>query len=128
MSAEDTTVASITTRYLRVDQAEDAGPFGLGHGPGAVAALVVLVAGFVLIGGGNLDPGPEDAKLGMAAGEALGPIGQVFGHWEPALWFGRVAPSWLWARGEGGTPTSASIRWPAAIAAILLGGIVARRV
>lgn len=92
-------------------------------------ALVLAVgAGFVLASGGKLDLGPLEARLGMAAGEAFGPMGQVFGGWDPAIWPGELAPSTLWAWGEGGTPTSASVRWPAAIAGMLAGVVLASRV
>lgn len=93
----------------------------------AWAALLLVATGFVLIGGGNLDPGPSEARLGIAAGERLGPFGQVFGGWEPAVWPGQVAPSMLWGWGEGGVPTPASVRWPSAIAGVALGLILARR-
>ena len=82
----------------------------------------------MLIGGGKLDLGPIESRLGLAAGEPFGPFGQVFGGWEPSLWPAQVAPSSLWAWGEGGTPTSASVRWPAAIAGLLAGLVLARRV
>lgn len=93
------------------------------------AALIwaALGAGFVLIGGGNLDPGADDARLGLAAGEGIGPLGQVYGGWDPALWPLPVLASQAWAWGEGGTPTTASIRWPAAIAGLLLGLILSLR-
>ena len=29
---------------------------------------------------------PTEARLGLAAGEKLGPLGQVFGYWAPDLW------------------------------------------
>jgi hypothetical protein len=82
---------------------------------------------FVLVGGGSLDVAPSEARLGLAAGEGLGPFGQVYGGYEPALWVGQVVPSQIWAWGEGGTPSAASVRWPAAIATILTGLILVRR-
>ena len=42
-----------------------------------------LASGFVLVAGGNLDPGEIESRLGLAAGAAIGPFGQVFGGWEP---------------------------------------------
>jgi hypothetical protein len=92
------------------------------------ATALALGAGFVLIGGGNLDPGPVEARLGLAAGAPFGPMGQVFGGWEPSIWPGQLAPSQLWAWGEGGTPSPASIRWPSAIAGLLAGMLLARGV
>ena len=124
MSAEPVTAArpSPWTRADRPDRAPIVGRIGLW------TALVALATGFVLIGGGNLDLGPIEARLGLSAGEGLGPFGQVFGGWEPALWPAQVAPSVLWAWGEaGGIPTSASVRWPAAIAGVLAGLILAHR-
>jgi hypothetical protein len=93
----------------------------------ALAACLALASGFVLVGGANLDLGPIDSKLGLAASEGIGPFGQVFGGWEPAIWPGQLLPSVLWAWGEGGITTSASVRWPAAIAAVMIGLILARR-
>src|SRR4051794_33268368 len=84
-------------------------------------AWTVLGAGFVLIGGGNLDLGEIEARLGIAAGEPLGPLGRVSGGWEPSVWPAPVALSQLWAWGEGGTPTAASVRWPSAIAGLAIG-------
>ena len=95
--------------------------------PRRFAALAVLAAGFVLIGGGNLDPGPAEARVGLAAFEKLGPFGRVFGGWDPSVLPGRLLPAWVWAWGEGGTPTSASVRWPEAIAGVVLGLVLARR-
>jgi hypothetical protein len=95
--------------------------------PRRFAVLAALAVGFVLIGGGNLDLGPIESRLGLSAMEELGPFGQVFGGWEPAIWPAQLAPSLIWAWGEGGTPTSASVRWPAAIAGVAIGIILARR-
>jgi hypothetical protein len=92
-----------------------------------MACLTVLAVGFVLIGGARLDLGPVEARLGLGAFEGLGPLGQAFGGWEPSVWPGRLLPSLVWAWGEGGTPTSASVRWPSAIAGVLAGLFLARR-
>ncbi|MEO6811691.1 MAG: hypothetical protein ABI353_21480 [Isosphaeraceae bacterium] len=90
-------------------------------------ALVVALAGFfVFFGGGNLDLGPIEARQGLAAGERFGPLGLVCGGWEPGLWPARVLPSQVWAWCEGEV-TAASVRWPDAIAAGLLGLLLARR-
>ncbi|HWE39649.1 MAG TPA: hypothetical protein VG406_24080 [Isosphaeraceae bacterium] len=111
-------------RRLRVDLEEPApaGPRVLARGVVAAAAI-----GFTLLGAGNLDLGPLEARLGIASGERLGPLGRAFGGWEPGLWPGTVAPCWLWTKGLGGTPTPASVRWPTAIAAVAIGLILARR-
>jgi hypothetical protein len=95
--------------------------------PHRFLALAVLATGFILIGGGSLDPGPIEARLGMAAAEQLAPFGQVFGNWDPSIWPGQLVPSLIWSLGEEGFPSSASIRWPAAIAGVLIGLILSRR-
>lgn len=87
----------------------------------------MITGGFGFVGGGNLDPSVEDARLGLAAREGLGPLGQVFGGWDPALWPLPVLAGQLWAWGEGGSPSTAAIRWPAAIAAALIGLVLSRR-
>ncbi len=84
--------------------------------PHRFVALALLATFFVLIGGASLDLGLIEARLGMATGEQLAPYGQVFGNWDPSIWPGQLAPSLIWALGEEGFPTSASVRWPAAIA------------
>ncbi|MFO0951772.1 MAG: hypothetical protein U0835_11615 [Isosphaeraceae bacterium] len=58
----------------------------------------------------------------------MGPLGQAFGGWEPSVWPGQLAPSLAWSWFEEGWPTSASVRWPAALAAVLAGLILSRRV
>jgi hypothetical protein len=91
----------------------------------AVAALAVF---FVLLGAIDLDLGPGEARLGLASGERPGPLGQVVGYWAPDLWPAEVLPSYLLAQVEpGGRPTSAAVRWPAALAGILAGWILSRR-
>ena len=95
----------------------------------AVPVLAVMAIGFVLLGAGNLDLGSTDARLGLAAGESVGPLGQVFGSWAPDLWPGRVAASQIAAHFEqGGRTTPGSVLWPAALAAVAIGWILARRV
>jgi hypothetical protein len=91
-------------------------------------ALIALASGFVLIGGENLDLGPIESRLGIAAGEVFGPFGQMSGGWEPSLWPAEVAFSRLWSLGEGGTPTVGAVRWPAAIAGVLAGFLLTRRI
>jgi len=91
-------------------------------------AALAIAAGFILICGGRQDLGPIEARLGLAAREAFGPLGINLGGWEPSLWPGPVGASQLWAWGEEGRPTSASVRWPAAIAGLLTGLILAKRV
>lgn len=88
---------------------------------------VAIAGGFLLLGGGGLDLGPIESRLGMASSEGFGPLGQVFGGWDPALWPGRVIASQVWAWGEGGRGTSASVRWPEAIAAVAISLFVTHR-
>jgi hypothetical protein len=91
--------------------------------------LVLMAAGFVLLGAGNLDLETADARLGLAARGGFGPVGQVCGNWAPDLWPGRVAASQIVRLlEERGVPTPASVLWPAALAAVTVGWIGARRV
>src|SRR4051794_20092863 len=69
--------------------------------PRRFAVLVALATGFVLLGGARLDLGLTESRLGLAAQESLGPLGQVFGGWDPSIWVGRLVPSLLWSWGEG---------------------------
>jgi hypothetical protein len=93
----------------------------------AWAAVLLIGALFVLVGGGNLDLGPIEARLGLAAGEGFGPLGRAFGGWDPKTWPAQLAASVVWAWGEEGMPTAASVRWPAAIAGLAAGLILVRR-
>jgi hypothetical protein len=87
-----------------------------------------MAIGFVLVGGANLDLGSVDARQGLAASESLGPLGQVCGSWAPDLWPGEVAASQLAALLDvSGRPTSGCVLWPAALAAVAIGWILARR-
>jgi hypothetical protein len=90
-------------------------------------AVIAMAIGFVLIGGGALDLGPIEARLGVAAGEPLGPFGRFCGGWEPSLWPAPVALSRAWAWGEGGTTGAGAVRWPPAIAGVLIGFLLTRR-
>ncbi len=121
----DLSPVSTPSRQFRLDPRRPA--LALPERTWAVLAWIALASGFVLIGGGNLDPGPIEARLGLAAGEAVGPFGQVYGGWDPALWPAQVVASHVWAWGYGGRPVPAAIRWPAAIAGLLIGLILSRR-
>ena len=94
----------------------------------AWVVLLVLGGTFVLWGGASLGLGEFESRLGMAASEKLGPFGQVFGGWEPRLWPAQVAPSLFWAWCEGRIPTQGVVRWPAAIAGVVIGLLVGRRI
>jgi hypothetical protein len=112
-------------RRLRVDQTDPGREISR---PARIALLVILAAGFVLVGGSRLDLGDSEARLGLAAGERVGPYGQVVGGWDPALWPVQVLTSQAWAWCEGGPPSSGAVRWPAALAAFLFGLILTKRV
>ncbi len=90
-------------------------------------AVLVLSAVFVLVGGASLELGPLDARLGLATGELPGPFGRVFGYWDPSLWPLPVALGQVWGYFEEVGPTQGVVRWPAAIAAMVAGLILARR-
>jgi hypothetical protein len=94
----------------------------------ATPLLAVMALTFVVLGAGDLDAGPEDARVGLAAGGPLGPLGQVYGYWAPDLWPGRVALSFVASLfEENRVVTPGSILWPTALAAVAIGGILARR-
>ena len=129
--SSDLTLASMARllrpRTLRVDR--QTGTLSWSIPPHSSAlVLAVLAAFFVLVGATDLDLGPSDARLGLAAGERLGPLGQVVGYWAADLWPAKVLPSFLLAQLEpGGRPSSAAVRWPAAMAGILAGLMLSRR-
>ena len=114
------------TRTVRTDWAGPAMP----RPPGVIGLRLVLAGlalGFVVLGVAALDVGPSEARLGLAAGERIGPLGQVLGYWAPDLWPAQVVPSRVLASLEaGGRPTTAAVRWPAALAGILGGWLLAR--
>lgn len=90
--------------------------------------LVVLLAGFfVLLGAGQLDLNATEARLGLAVGDAFGPLGRVTGFWDPSVWPIPVAlgQGWGWFEDEGVTQNA--IRWPAALAGCLIGYVLTRR-
>ena len=102
-------------------------PWGLSDRACVGLLFLALALGFVILGAEGLDVGPAEARLGLAAGGSAGPMGQVFGYWAPDLWPGEVLPSLALAQlAPGGRPTSAAVRWPSALAAILGGWILVR--
>jgi hypothetical protein len=91
----------------------------------ALAALGVL---FVLVGGADSDLRSADARIGLSATEGFSPLGQVFGHWSPDVWPLRAAVSRLfYFLEEAGRPDNGTVLWPAAIAGMAAGWLVARR-
>jgi hypothetical protein len=115
--------ADVTTR----GEAAAGGFETLCEQPWRFVALITIATAFVLIGGASLDLGPLESRLGLAAREGCAPLGRVFAGWDPTVWPAQLAPSALWAWFEGGAPTSNSVRWPAAIAGVVAGLILARR-
>jgi hypothetical protein len=114
------------SRTTRVDRAALT-PWGLSDRTCVGLSLLALALGFVILGAEGLDLSPAEARLGLAAGGSAGPLGQVFGYWAPDLWPGEVLPSMALASlAPGGRPTSAAVRWPSALAAILGGWILVR--
>ena len=104
-------------------------PFGTPWGfPGRLAILLASRGGVrpALRGSARRRERVKPASASRPA-KRFGPLGLAFGGWEPTVWPLPLAASSLWAWGEGGTPTSASVRWPAAIAGVLVGLILARR-
>ncbi|MDR3618828.1 MAG: hypothetical protein P4L85_05710 [Paludisphaera borealis] len=90
--------------------------------------LVALGLCFVLFGGADSDLRSADARIGLAASTAFSPLGQVFGQWQPDVWPLRVALSrLLFFTQEPGRPESGTVLWPSAVAGMVAGWIVARR-
>ena len=76
----------------------------------------------------DLDLGPTEARLGLAAGERLGPLGpgrRLLGA-RPLAGAGACRVSCSAQLEPGGRPSSAAVRWPAAFAGILAGWMLAR--
>ncbi len=122
MSAESITKAARSSLRHRADRPET------GFDLATLAIPMVFVAaavGFVIIGGGNLELGPTEAKLGLSAVEPLGPFGQSLGGWDPGVWVGSVIPSRIWATASG-MWNAAIVRWPAVIAGIVIGLFLVR--
>jgi hypothetical protein len=114
------------TRTTRADRAAGALPW-LSDRTCIRLSLAALALGFVVLGADGLDVGPGEARLGLAAGGSVGPMGQVFGYWAPDLWPAEVLPSIALARlSPGSRANSAVVRWPSAMAAILGGWILSR--
>jgi hypothetical protein len=113
-------------RTTRVDRA-DVMPLGLSDRTVVWLSFAALALGFVVLGVDGLDVGPEEARLGLAAGGSIGPLGQVFGYWAPDLWPGKVLPSIAVSRlGSASRASAGVVRWPAALAAIFAGWLLVR--
>jgi len=117
-------------RSRRVDEAELAREVpGFDARRWAMPALAVMAVGLVLVGAGNLDVGPADAKVGMAANEPFGAMALVCGSTlAPELWPARVGATVIASLfEEWGRANSAAVLWPAALAAVAIGWLLARR-
>ncbi len=91
-------------------------------------ALVLIGLIFVMVGGADSELRSADARVGLAARAGVGPLGQVYGQWRPDVWPLRVAASRLaMALEEPGRPLSGTVLWPSAIAGLVAGWLVARR-
>ena len=109
---------------LRADRAE----VDEAASPIPTRSIVMALGGlFVLLGGSCLDLGPVEARLGMASGELGGAFGRVFGYWDPSIFPLPVALGRIWAWFEEAGPSQDVVRWPAAIAGVLVGVVLARR-
>ncbi len=90
--------------------------------------LVSLGLLFVLAGGADSELRSADARVGLAAKAGFHPLGQVFGQWRPDVWPLRVAVTRVsHFLEEPGRPLSGTVLWPSAIAGLIAGWIVARR-
>lgn len=128
MSVEGTQSVKINgSRKLRADEGK--GQIRL---PSAklwrAPALVLIGLIFVVVGGADSDLRAPDARIGLAAKAGLSPLGQVYGQWRPDIWPLPVAASQLALLLERpGQPSSGTVLWPTAIAGLIAGWLVARR-
>jgi hypothetical protein len=84
-------------------------------------AFAAIVCTFLIWGGTRLEIGSQEARLGMAAREAFGPVGQSFGGLDPGIYPGPVLAVKAWSSLEKWLPGQESIRWTSLICAGLIG-------
>jgi hypothetical protein len=132
MSADPrSSVGRASLRRLRVDAAEDEDEFDLDADDaparrlGMELTFLAAAVGFVLLGGASQELGPIEAKVGLSAVEPIGPFGQALGKWEPGVWVGSVLPCKVWSV-VGGVSSDAIVRWPSAVAGVVIGLILCR--
>ena len=125
MPAESTARTGSPTRRLRADSAEPEDTGLLRRTAWMIWA--VIAGGFALLYAGSLVLNEPESRLGLAIGSGSGPLGQVFGGWDPSVWPATVWVGKLWAWADGGRVLVGSVRWPSAIAALILGALLARR-
>lgn len=95
----------------------------------ALALAATIAAGFVLLGGGSLELADPEARLGLSAHEPMSAVAHVLGGFDPSVAPGQAWITAVWtAVFDGGIPSTGSIRWPAALAAVAIGLLLFRRV
>ena len=95
----------------------------------ALALAAAIAAGFVLLGGGSLELSDSEARLGLSAHEPVSAVAHVLGGYDPSVAPGAAWITAVWtAVFDGGIPSTGSIRWPAAMAAVGIGLLLFRRV
>jgi hypothetical protein len=88
---------------------------------------VAIGVAFVVCGVDSLDLGAIESRLGLAAGETLAPLGHIYGYWTADIWPAQLVPSAILSRWHvTGRGTTGAIRWPAAIAGIVIGCLLTR--
>ncbi len=86
-----------------------------------------IVLFFGLLGAIAVEVDRVEARLGLAAGEALGPLGRVFGYWAPDVWPVPLFASKFLAMFENlARPTTASVRWPGVFASLAIAWLLWR--
>ena len=123
----DRMARGLLPRRLRLDHASRAGVLS-SSATTHVALVATIALGFLIAGGAWPEPSDLEARLGLAAAEPLGPYGEVFGGYDPSLAPGVVLLGRIVTILDGGTATTDAIRWPATLAAIGFGLLLARRV
>lgn len=114
---------------LRLDPASDQKVAATLRPTVALTLAATIAAGFVLLGGGSLELSDSEARLGLSAHEPMSAVAQVLGGYDPSVAPGAAWITALWtAVFDGGIPSTGSIRWPAAIAAVGIGLLLFRRV
>ncbi|WZO97642.1 hypothetical protein EP7_004684 [Isosphaeraceae bacterium EP7] len=125
MSTDAAPLVKRAPSTLRADHPETA---WLPTGPLAQATAVAALAAVFVLAGPQFQLGREEARLGIAAAERLGPMGQVFGGWDPGVWPLPVILGKLWAALWQGPVDTWAVRGPAALAALAIGVMASRRV
>lgn len=92
----------------------------LSHAMG-VFGFAAIVCTFLLWGATRLEIGSQEARLGMAARETFGPVGQSFGGLDPGIYPGQVALLKAFSIIEKWNAGQETIRWTSVICAGLIG-------